>query len=365
MAAGHQKSRLGIKTWVILLVIVTVLIYFSTFLIADAFFKQGVRLYNQLQYDSAKTKLQQALKFNKRDPRIHAYLGKIALGIPRPDNKVFYPDADYISAIDAFEKARYYNLQKKDSDLYARVLTDFGFSYWMNGNKKAAHPILLEYIALKPAQSFVARYIVGLDYYRELNKPREALELLRPLPDQAILSHHRAHLYGIYLLLANLSWYFNDLENAKKYALLSIANTPKNQEISGTLVIANMRLALVTASEGDINKALKYYSQALESAKNVTVYSEEQNGNCSLAKLYFHAKQYARAIEIASTEEKNNRTDYYYSRCLEVLALGNMELIRVSESKRYMKEYLKFTETLESPDILILKHREDFQKYLQ
>lgn len=364
MEVGQQKLRFGINAWVILLAIVIVLGYLSTYLIADVFFKQGVQLYNQSQYDNAKTKFQQASKFNKRDPRVYAYLGEISLGIPRPGNKVFYPDADYISAIDAFEKARYYNLQKKDQKLYTIILNDLGFSYWQYGNKMASHTIFLEYITLKPSQSFTARYLVGLDYYYELNKPKEALELLQPLPDQAILNHHRAELYNVYLLLANLSWYFNDLENAKRYALLSIANAPQNQNADEVITLANMRLAFIAASEDGIKEALKYYSRALESAKRVTVYSEKQSGNCSLAGLYFHAKQYTRAIGIASAEAKTNRTDYYYSNCLEVLALGNQELNREAESKRYMEEYLKFTETLESPDILILKQREEFIKKL-
>lgn len=364
METERQKSKFDIKVLVILLITIIVLGYFSTYLITDAFFKQGVQFYNKSQYDKAKAKFQLALNFNRRDPQVYAYIGKIALGIPKPGNQIFYPDADYVSAIDAFEKARYYNLQKKNPELYSELLLDLGFSYWINGNKKAAHPILLEYIALKPTRSFTARYLMGLDYYRELNKPKEALELLQPLPDQAVLNHHRAELYNVYLLLANLSWYFNNLENAKKYALLSIANAPQDKNTGETLTIANMRLALVTASEGDIKGALKYYSSAIENAKIATVYSKEQSGNCSLAKLYFHAKQYTRAIEIASAETKTNRSDYYYSRCLEVLALGNQALNRAVESKRYMEEYLKFTEALESPDILILKHREDFNKYL-
>jgi tetratricopeptide (TPR) repeat protein len=335
-------------------------------LLSVYYFGQGKNAFDRGNLKEAEKLFTRSLTFNSKKPETHFYLGRISLGPARPGETILYPDADHPEAVSHYELAISLGIKEKDISLYAQALEGAGFSYFMLREYDKANEKFLEYITIVPNRAFLARFSLAFDYYNRLNKPREAFDVLLPALDGVIPDHQRKGLYAVYLLLANLSWYFGDADKAIEYAQLGLSTVPAAPETNEARVILHMRLALAKASKGQLNEALEEHSQAMAVVQVTEGYTPEQkSGRCSLAKIYFHAGDHQKAITIAESELGTQRKDYYFSRCLEVLGRSYLALKQERESKKYMRQYLEFTDAFEQKDILMQRNRDEFMRLLQ
>ena len=150
-------------------------------------------------------------------------------------------------------------------------------------------------------------------------------------------------------MLARLYFYKSDFANAVKYAKLVIENndlTDKFLEVK----IAHIILALdygrqkkFTLAESEIKKA--------------------SSSDCFLALAYAIGENYSKAISVA---EKTNVTAQVYksSVCLQVLAGSYLLRGDKVKAKKYMEEYLSFTEKLTEKNIFVMRNRQQFAEEL-
>lgn len=344
------------KIIVIVAVILAVLVFavfFGARYAASFYYKKGAQAYLQNNFSAAKSNFTTSLIFDSKNSRAHFWLGKIALGLPAPKTDNYYPQADYREAIKHYEKTISLGLEQKNLNLYKVALDDLGNAYWNLNEPDKAREKYSEKLSKFPESSFWARYFIALDDFSRLNKPEEAIKTLSPAPDLAQSDNDRFNLFKIHALLALLYNYFDDNVNAEKYAKLAIESAEpqiKNWEIQtayALLAVSYGRQKKFTLSESEIKKANDLAGLA-------GAY------DCFLAAAYAAGKNYSKAISVALKTAKtaNDNNDSVCSRVLAVSYSAKGDKIN---AKKYMEEYLNFTEKFAEKNIFVMRNRQQFK----
>ncbi|MBI2635299.1 MAG: hypothetical protein HYW79_02025 [Parcubacteria group bacterium] len=322
----------------------------GTQLLSAYYLKQGATEFLKGDFIKAKPLLDASLKFNPRNSESHFYLGKIALGkiTETPGIDLLYPGADYSGAAVHFEKAIASGLERKNKDISLIALNDAGFSYYMLKQYEKSVPLFLKYIELNPMRAFAARYFVALDYFSRSNKPQEALDILLPAIEPSAVSSsdiNGRNLFRVHTLLARLYSYKGDYASASKYAALVVENKDLSDQ-SLEVRIAHSLLALdygrqkkFTLAEGEIKKA--------------------GGLDCFLSAAYAAGENHSKAIAVAEKADPAGDS-YVDSFCPQVLALSYLAEGDEINAKKYLEEYLSFTEKFAEKNIFVVRYREQF-----
>ena len=296
------------------------------------------------------------LKLDPRNPVAYAYLGHITLGLDNanPESDTPFPSADFVKAIEYYEKALSLGLATaKNRGVYKQSLEFAGYSYWSQKEYDKAVGKYLEQIEQFPDDSFWARYLTASDYFNRSNKPVEALEILTMAPNSLDASKR---VFGdVYTLLTRLSSYFGNSLDVKQYATLAIDNAVDKK--STNVQIAYLNIAIQLAKEKNLAKALGEYKKAEAIHKDSSV--------CTLSNIYFFNSDYIKAIEIAKGKIASTTIfDYPSSTCIEVLARSYLAKNNKIESKKYLEQYMNVTNAFKDKNVYVMRNREAFQKIL-
>ena len=348
----NKKIIFGVAAFIVILVGV----FFGARFTASYYYKKGVETYLQNNFAAAKNNFAISLIFDSKNPKTHFFLGKIALGVPAPNQDVYYPQADYSEAVKHYEKAVSFGLEQKNQNLYKVVLDDLGGAYWNLNELDKAREKHSEKLSKFPDSSFWARYFIAWHDFNYLNKPEEAIETLLPALNLAGSDNDRFNLFRINLMLARLYFYKSDFANAVKYAKVAIeSGGPQNksweiQAAYGLLAIDYGRQKKFSLAESEIKKSNDLAESAVAN-------------NCILAAAYAIGENYSKAISVA---EKTNVTAQVYksSVCLQVLAGSYLLRGDKVKAKKYMEEYLSFTEKLTEKNIFVMRNRQQFAEEL-
>lgn len=338
----------------ILAVLVLTALFGSRFA-ASYYYQKGLTAYRESRYEVAKQNFSIALKFNWKNPLAHFMLGRIALSLPDLSGDTYYPNADYKEAISHQEKAILFGLLEKasrNSYAHAQALDDLGISYWYLGDYDKSVGYYLELIRLYPGRSFWPRFLVAEHYFERANKPAEALDILKPAPDlgQAGSDYSRQRLYRFYSRIARLYAYFEDFNNAEKYADLAIKNAGARSDLEAR--IAHNIVALAAGQAKDFSTAESEIRKSNEMANSPDAH------NCVLASAYYLGENYKKAISIAKAMKKSDT--YVYSVCLAALGDAYSALKNSAEAKKYFQEYLNLTDSLSDKNIFVMRNRQKF-----
>ena len=300
--------------------------------------------------------LNMVLKLDPRNPVAYAYLGHITLGLDNanPESDTPFPSADFVKAIEYYEKALSLGLATaKNRGVYKQSLEFAGYSYWSQKEYDKAVGKYLEQIEQFPDDSFWARYLTASDYFNRSNKPVEALEILTMAPNSLDASKR---VFGdVYTLLTRLSSYFGNSLDVKQYAALAIDNAVDKK--STNVQIAYLNIAIQLAKEKNLAKALGEYKKAEAIHKDSSV--------CTLSNIYFFNSDYIKAIEIAKEKIASITIfDYPSSTCIEVLARSYLAKNNKIESKKYLEQYMNITNAFKDKNVYVMRNREAFQKIL-
>lgn len=352
---GENKKLIAIVA--IVLAVLVLAVFFGARFAASYYYKKGAQAYLQNNFSVAKNNFNSSLIFDSKNSFTHFWLGKIALGIPAPKQEIYYPQADYKEAVKHYEKAVSLGLEQKNRNLYGIALDDLGGAYWNLNELDKAREKYFEKLSKFPDSSFWARYFIALDDYSRLNKPEEALEILSPALNLAGSDNDRWNLFRIHALLALLNFYFEDYTNAPKYAKLAIESADPDNK-GWEVRIAHAFLALnygrqkkFTLSENEVKKAADLKGGA-------GAY------NCFLAAAYAVGENYSKAISVALKTAKTS-DDNTNSVCLRVLAISYLAKGDKINAKKYMEEYLNFTEKFPKKNIFVTRNRRQFSDELQ
>ena len=347
------------KKFAVVLVILAallVVVFFGARFAASYYYKKGVETYSRNNFSAAKSNFTTSLIFDSKNPKTHFFLGKIALGLPAPSQDIYYPQADYSEAVKHYEKTVSFGLERKNLNLYKVALDDLGNAYWNLNELDRAREKYSEKLSKFPDSSFWARYFIAWHDFNYLNKPEEAIETLLPALNLAGSDNDRFNLFRINLMLARLYFYKSDFANAVKYAKVAIeSGGPQNksweiQAAYGLLAIDYGRQKKFSLAESEIKKS----NDLAESAGA---------NNCILAEAYAIGENYLKAISVA---EKTDVTAQVYksSICLQTLAGSYLLRGDKVKAKKYMEEYLSFTEKLLEKNIFIMINRRQFAEEL-
>ncbi len=342
-----NKKLIAIIAIVLAVLVLTVV--FGARFAASYYYQKGAAAYLQNNFPAAKNNFNISLIFGPKNSRAHFLLGKIALGVPAPKQEIYYPKADYREAAGHYEKAISLGLEQKNTNLYSVALDDLGGAYWSLNELDKAREKYLEKLSKFPESDFWARYFIALDDFNRLNKPEEALETLLPALNLAASDNDKWNLFKIHTLLARLYYYFGEWADASKYAKLVIENGDiKNQVLE--VQIARTLLALDYGRQ-------KKFTLAESEIKKAGV------SDCFLAAAYTAGKNYSKAIAIA---EKANKTgdSYIDSFCPSVLAVSYLAKGDKVNAKKYIEEYLNFTEKFAEKNIFVARNRQKFEDEL-
>lgn len=356
---GEMPENRSKKVFVIIaigVVLAGLLLFAGSRFAASYYLSSGITELGKDQTAKARMSLYRSLAFADR-PEPYFYLGKSDLGKSEEVGETPYPRADYQSAISNFEAALAQGLEKKNKDLYAVALNDLGFSYWTTKNYEKSNDYFLKLIEISPDRSFVARYFVALDYFNRANKPKEALEILRPAPDQVLLPVHEQNLFHTYTLLGRLSLYFDDFENMEKYASLAIEHGGKDNN-AVDIQISRGLLAFASAANADFARTETELQKVRELSGSENVY------RCTRAKALLIGKRYQEAVTTAQNFRKA-ADPYVESVCLAALVDSYVALGNTQEARRHATEYEALTDKIAQKNIFVIRDRERFSSFSQ
>lgn len=319
---------------------------------ASYYYKKGAQAYLQNNFPAAKRNLNTSLIFDSKNYRAYFLFGKIALGPPAPKTDNYYPQADYKEAVKYYEKAVSLGLEQKNKNLYGILLEDLGGAYWNLKDFDKARGKYLEKLSKFPESSFWARYFIALDDFNRLNKPNEAIPILLPALNLAVSNNDQWNVFRIHSLLARFYIFLKDNANTEKYALLAIKNGGENNN-DANIQTAYDLLAVVYGQRGDFAKA----EQEIKEADGLA----GMNGKniCSLALAYYAGKNYSKAIKIAKAQNLQSGS-YASSICLQALAYSFLDSGNKQEAKKYLEEYISFTENFPQKNIFVVHNRKQF-----
>ncbi|MDO8574954.1 MAG: hypothetical protein Q7R61_01625 [bacterium] len=350
-----NKWQINKKLIAIIAVVLAVLVLAAVFgarYAASYYYRKGVETYLKNNFTAAKNNFGNSLVFNYKNPRTHFWLGKIALGVPASKQAVYYPQADYVEAAKHYEASVSLGLEQKNRNLYGVALDDLGGAYRNLNELDKAREKYSEKLSKFPESSFWARYFIAWHDFNYLNKSEEALETLLPALNLASSDNDRFNLFKINLLLARLYIYKGDYASAVKYANVAIEiGGPQNkdweiQAAYGLLAIDYGRQKKFTLAESEIKKANDLAGLA-------------GANNCILAAAYAVGENYPKAISIAEKTDITAPT-YMNSVCIQTLAVSYLARGDKSKAKKYLEEYLSFTEKLSEKNIFVARNRQQF-----
>ena len=339
-------------------IVLAVLIFAAVFgsrYAASYYYQKGAAAYLQNNFSVAKNNFNISLIFGPKNSRAHFLLGKIALGLPTPKQSVYYPQADYKEAVKHYEKAISLGLEQKNRNLYSIALDDLGGAYWTLNELDKAREKYVEKLSKFPESSFWARYFIALDDFNRLNKPEEALEILPPALNLAQSDNDKWNLFRIYSLLASLNYYFEDYANSQKYAELAI-ESGGGENKSWEIQTAHALSALNYGRQKNFASAESEIKKANDLAGSIGAY------DCFLAAAYAAGKNYSKAISTALKAAKIADGNNYV--CFRALAVSYLAQGDKIKAKKYLEEYLNFTEKLTEKNIFVMRNRQQFEEEL-
>ncbi|MBI2446389.1 MAG: hypothetical protein HYV51_01030 [Parcubacteria group bacterium] len=348
----NKKFFLGVAA----LIVILAGAFFGARFAASYYYKKGTETYLQNNFAVAKNNFDISLIFGPKNSRAHFWLGKIALGQPAPNQNVYYPQADYKEAAKHYEKAILLGLEQNNENLYKVALDDLGNAFWNLNELDRAREKYFEKLSKFPDASFWARYFIAWHDFNYLNKPDEALEVLLPALNLASSDNDRFNLFKINLMLARLYIYKNDYASAVKYAESVIeSGGPQNkswevQAAHGLLAIDYGRQKKFALAESEIKKA----NDLAESAGA---------NNCILAAAYVAGENYPKAISVAEKIDMATQT-YMNSVCVQILAISYLAKGDKINARKYLEEYLSFTEKFTEKNIFVMRNRQEFAEEL-
>ena len=351
----------GINKKLIIVVILVALLlvggFFGSRFAASYYYKKGTEAYSQHNFSVAKSNLTTSLIFDSKNPQTNFFLGKISLGIPTPEKAMYYSQADYGEAAKYYEQAISSGLEKENRNLYSIALGDLGGVYWNLKELDKAREKYSEKLSKFPNSSFWARYFIASDDFNRLNKAEEALKILAPAQGLSKSDNDRSHLFQIYTLLARLYIYFDDYENAVRYAKLSLESAnPQNK--AWEVQTAHAILARDYGRQKKFTLALNEIKKANELNGSINAY------DCTLASSYIDGKNYSEAVSVAEKAVKTNN-DYAWSSCLRALAVSYLAKHDTLKAGKYLQDYLSFTEKFPMKNIFVMRYRQQFADELQ
>lgn len=293
------------------------------------------------------------------------YLGRIALGRIDREGKEYYPEADWQTALPHYKKALDLGIEKVgDGFYYAHTLEHLGYAYLRAGQYEEAKKMYLQKIERFPnfffgdqnhRSTFWPRFLTAEMDFQRFNSPTEAYSLLQPITDPA--NADPANIYRVYLLASRLSTYFEDWEKAEKYAKLALDEMPADIE-NYNLILAHGTLAVVNGQKKD-------FAAAEAEIKNINAIAVSPLNNCILANAYYFGKDYTKAITIAKAVTKPATQPYLYSLCLRALVKSSLALEKKEDAKKYLEEYMTFTDAFSEKNIFTARDRAEFAQKLQ
>lgn len=351
------NKRIVIISAIVLAILILTAV-FGARLAASYYYKKGQEAYLQNNFSAAKSNFATSLIFDSKNPETYFFLGKIALGISTPEQDVFRAYADYGEASKYYEKAVLFDLEKENRRFYGITLDDLGNAYWQLSDFDKAREKYLEKLSKFPESSFWARYRIASDDFNRLNKPEEALEVLTPAQGLTKSDNDRSYLFKIYLMLARLNIYFDDYDDAERYAKLSLESVMEKDKKDWEVQTAHAILARSYGHQKKFSLAISEIKKANELSGSANTY------NCVLALSYLDGENYSGAISVAEKAVKTDN-DYIWSSCLRVLALSYLAQSDKLKAEKYLQDYLNFTENFTEKNIFVMRYRKQFSNELQ
>lgn len=340
--------------------------------VSSYYYEQGRKFYlkdstSGKYFEEARANLNRSLLFSSKSPAPYVYLGRIALGRVDAEGDEYYPDADWTSALSLYQKAFELGIKNGDDFLYAHTLEHLGHAYLRAGQYEKAKEIYLLKIGSFPDSLFGDRFgrstfwprfsTAEMDFER-FNKPQEAEELLLPVANFA--NADPRGLYRVHLLLARLYSYFENWEQAEKYANFALANIPASAEDVEAFQVAHSILAVVAGAKKD-------FVAAEREVRNARGFGAAASEDCVLVSAYFFGGAYRRALEVIDKIEKPESFlyRYRYSVCLAYGAEAAKALGNKAEARRRFEEYLRYTDTIDPKNIFVMRFRQKFADELE
>ncbi len=352
-----KKTTALVFAVIILLLIVGVS---SRSLVSGYYANLGRDALNSGNYADAKTKLDNASRFDASNPQVEAYLGRLALARADVSGPVYYPEADYQTALAHYEKAFSLNLKSKASaEVYRQALENAALAYWNTGKYNTAVDKYLEEIEVAPDRSFWPRYFVATDYFERANKPKEALDILTPAPNLAQSALEKRQLPNVYVLLARLYDYAGDMSKASEAAKLAIALIPENEKSNPLVATAYFRLSTLDARAGNLKIALDDYAKLEKTARSLN--KAEGYYSCVLSRIYFHVKDYEKAASIAKSRVEGQKVpELIDALCFDTLTRIELAQGNKSAAQQYARKYIALVDSFPRLDATIQRSRAEF-----
>jgi tetratricopeptide (TPR) repeat protein len=361
-----------INKW--LLAVAAVVVLAAVFLLfgfrwaASYYLKRGLEFYYRdnvsgTYFQEAKVNLERSVKLNPKNPLPYVFLSRIALGAQDEKTK-YYPNADWAAALPLFKKALELGIEKVNSGSYAFTLEALGHAYRETGQYKEAREMYLRKINSFPDSFFGVQFFstfwprlltaeMDFDY---LDKPEEARDLLLPIANPK--NADPQNIYRVYSLLSRLSYYFGDKKDAELYAKLAIESAGDNKN-TRYIQNAHLILAFVAATERNLSLAEKEIQNAIHSGMGA-----EASG-CLLAFAYLLGGDYMKASEIARAVTPLPQGLLRGSYCPFTLAESSLKKGDTAGAKKYIQDYMAYTDSLKAKNIFVLRNREKLSAELE
>lgn len=349
------------RRWIIVIAAAVAVLLFLVLtvpsMLASYYRNEGINAYFNDDFEKAEAFLEKSVRFSEKNPVAYYYLGKIALGKPDLLRLDALAGGDYRKAVEYFEKAEATGIADADLDLYSQMLNYAGFSYRALAESDVklldrAAEKWEKHIEVDSENSFFSRYYLAVDYVERQNKPQEALEVLTPALEQAYTDYHQERVFRVYSYLSRLEYYFDNFDDAIKYADLTVAERGEDDTQFETIYARTVR-ALSYAKKGDI-------SRAEEGIKNIEkTIGAPGSYDCFLALAYSYAGEHRKAVEIARAAYDPADLVSSRMRCLLALRSSHKSLGNTVEAKQFSDEYEALAETLTMKDIFVWRNLEE------
>ena len=330
----EPPSNLKKKLFIIGVLILTgVLFFVGKSALSSYYVDRGAAQIQAGDTDAAKQSFSNALRFNTKNSKAHAYMGKIALGALYPENEVIYPYADYPNAIKYFENSIQYNIKTTNPGLHSATLEWLGHAYRETREYGKMESVLLEKVSLYPRDAFWSRFILARHY---INTPKtqvqKVFDVLLPATELVKTVLQKRNLYQVYSMLGRLANAREDYDGAKTYMELAIANAPKDTA-SFDLQIAHNILAILEGQK-------KNFSEAENHIKTAEKIAGKNMYGCVLGLAYLKGGETTKALSEAKKGDDPASGRELQSLCLRVLGDGNKQIGERKKAKEYYEAYL-------------------------
>ncbi|MBI2639449.1 MAG: tetratricopeptide repeat protein [Candidatus Sungbacteria bacterium] len=347
---GSHNSKVWQKVFIGIIVLV-VLFFAGKSVIGFYYLKTGEKLINDGNFTLAEKKLITSLSFAS-NPLAYAHLGRAALGEADPNAPELYPEASKEKAIEYYEQSISHGIQKASPEVHAVVLNRLSLLYFIKGEHDKAEKYSQEVITLYPSESLWPRFRLAYIYFTKLDKPKEALELLLPAENLVKSGLDEKKFYLVQILFARLYRYFDNDEEAEKYATLAINKAGLSGETTELEIPYNI-LAVLAGKKKDFTAAKNFIEKSNSYAEGGLKY------DCVLALAYYQGEDYSSAISVGKDALNKPASNSARSVCL--LTLGDSYIKRglPDEAKKYFTQYIKTTVSSNSLEVKGIKHAEE------